>query len=432
MKTRQEQQVPTLEYPGIKYLGRMKVQEIFTELQRQAAAYKDYILPSTKMHLVPDKEHGIVLEFSIKDYELERVPLSRRSHLQLAQWLGLATNSRLYKRLRYGSDKVASRRTSSSSDRFWPTWMRLVNDHFDIMKVRKLVRLLMDHNDQWYARALLSDRYRIIPNDQLFMAAAEKIKESESEIWDARLSEDAFYLYAVAEGISAQIRTDRPFEGNVRWTGDAGDAVNAAIMLRNSETGQGGCEVCPAVVSKVHGSYFVSHHALTVRHLGKQHVTDMLLSARTIAKQNEVLFDQVRDYIASTFDSDKFQDFVDAMNDATQDELADPAAAAEAVRLVYDLSEERKNAVVNWLMSSGDRSRYGLAQAAAREAHDNNELGADEATHMERVSHELIEKQTSLKLAKAYQSKAELKALKAASAAEAATPAEADDDDLDL
>jgi hypothetical protein len=159
---------------------------------------------------------------------------------------------------------------------------------------------------------------------------------------------------------------------------------------------------------------------------------DMLLSASTVKKQNEVLFDQVRDYIESTFDADKFQDFVDQMQDATQDELEDPAGAAEAARLVYDLSEERKNAVIAWLMESGDRSRYGLAQAVAREAHDNDKLGADEALHLERVSSDLIEKQTSLNLAKAYKSKAELKALKAAAAAEASASTVDADDSLDL
>lgn len=411
----------------------MKVKEIYTELERQAGNYEDYVLPTSNLQLVRDEEHGIVLELSMNNPDLlaasgmlkRKIPLSRRAMLQIAQWLGLPTNSRLYKRLRFGYDEVSKRRAGQHSDRFWPTFMQLVNDHFETLKSKKLIRMLKDHNDQWYVRAILSDRYRVIPNDQLFMSLAEKIKESEAEIWDARLSEDAFYVYCVAPGISAQIREDRTFGKDGRWVGDAGDAVNAALMARNSETGQGGCEVCPAVVNKVDGSYFVKHTALSVRHLGKQHVMDRLLSPETIKKQNEVLYRQVNDYIEATFDQDKFQDFVDSLNDATQDELEDPAAAAEAARLVYDLSEERKNSVVKWLMESGDRSRYGLAKAISREAHDDAKISADEALHLERASSDLIEKQTSLKLARAYKSKAELKALKAGAAA--AVSAEADD-----
>jgi hypothetical protein len=422
-----------IEYPGIKYPGRMKVKEIFEELQWQAKNYEDYVLPTSKMVLVPNAEHGFVLDFCISDKDTRSVPLSRRAVLQIAQWIGLPTNSRLYKRLRWGTDNVKARRTGKVSDRFWATLLALVNDHFRLLKSRKLVRLLKDHDEQWYVRALMSDAYKIIPNDQLFMVAAEKIKTQEAEVWDARLSEDAFYLYAVAPGISAQIRTDRTFDAEGRWVGDAGDAVNAAVMLRNSETGQGGCEVCPAIVSKVHGSYFVSHNSLSVRHVGKRHKMDMLLSSATIRKENSLIFDQVRDYIESTFNPDKFQEFVDTLNDATQDELEDPAGAAEAVRLVYDLSEERKNSVIAWLLESGDKSRYGLAKAVAREAHDNDRLGADEALHMERVSSDLITKQTALKLAKAYKSKAELKALKSAATAEESVDDSSDDDDaLDL
>jgi hypothetical protein len=295
----------------------------------------------------------------------------------------------------------------------------LINDHFQLIRGKKLVRTLMRHDGDWYVRALLSDRYKIIPNDQLFMAAAEKIKAVSAEIWDARLSEDAFYMYAVAPGITAQVRTDRPFgDDKVRWAGDAGDVVNAALMLRNSETGQGGCEVCPAIIVKVTGSYFVRQNALSIRHVGKAHDMDALLSASTIRKQNSIVFDQIKDYINSTFTEDTFQAFVDKLQDSTQDELADPVAAAESLRAVYDLNEERKDAVVKWLMESGDRSRYGLAQAVAREAHDNGSLPADEAVHLEQVSSDLIERQTALSLAREHQKVAEKRATRAARAAE--------------
>jgi hypothetical protein len=411
----------------------MRVKDILDELAYQAQNYRDFVLPTSRLKLIPSEEHGFMLEYTVND-AAHSAPLSKRAMLQIAQWIGLPTNSRLYKRLRWGYEDIKSRRHGKVSDRFWPTLMELVNKHFELLSSRRLVRTLKDHEDTWYVRAILSDRYRIIPNDQLFMAAAEKIKALTAEVWDARLSEDTFYVYCVAPGISAQIRSDRPFGNDGRWVGDAGDAVNAALMMRNSETGQGGCEVCPAIVTKVHGSYFVSHNALSVRHLGKQHVMDRLLSPETIRKGNALLFDQVRDYIESTFDADKFQDFVDSLNDATQDELEDPAAAAEAVRLVYDLSEDRKNSVVGWLLESGDKSRYGLAKAVAREAHDNDKIGADEAFQMERISSDLITKQTSLKLAKAYKSKAELKALKAAATAEdqVGASADVDDDSLEL
>lgn len=406
--------VPTLEYPGVKYPGRMAVSEIFEELQRQAKAYKDYVVTNQTIAVVIDAEFGLALQFTVAG-KVQKLPISNRGFAQIVTWVGLRKDSKLYKRLRWGSDDKKCR--LKISDRFWQTYANLINDHFRIIRGKKLIRTLMRPDGEWYVRAILSDKYRIIPNDQLFMAVSEKIKSAKAEIWDARLSEDAFYLYAVAPGITAQVRTDRTFDGN-RWAGDAGDIVNAAVMLRNSETGQGGCEVCPAIITKVSGAYFVRQNALSIRHLGRAHTMDVLLSAGTIRKQNSLIFDQVRDYVTSTFTEETFQAFVQKIQDATQDEVADPVAAADAVRAVYELSEARKDSIVNWLMQTGDRSRYGLAQAVAREAHDNNDLGADEAVKLEQASSDLIEKQTAVSLAREHKKLAEKKASSAASAAE--------------
>lgn len=393
-----------IEVSGPQYPGRQAVSDIFAELHRQAEAYRDYVIATSQLRLIREPTWGLALEFTVGG-ERHCLPMSRRSYIQLAQWLGLPINSRLYRRLRTGYD-----RNRAESDRFWNTWCNLVNDHFKLVKSNRLIRTLKRQDDVWYVRAFLSDRYRIIPNDQLFLAVADKMESMNVEFWDARLSEDSFYVYAVAPEIGAQIRADRPFDGKNRWVGDAGDVVNAALVLKNSETGQGGCEVCPAIVTRITQAYMVHANRLSLRHVGGRHEMDALLSQETIRKTNELVFDEVRDYCASTFDPDKFQDLVDAIQVATQDELEDPVAAAEATRVVYDLSNQRRNAIINWLMQSGDRSRYGLACAVAKEAH-NDDLDADNAVQLERVSADLIESQTALSLARAYKSKASKEAI---------------------
>lgn len=395
---------------GVSYPGRQKITEIFAELQRQARCYKDFVMPTKKLQLVT-VDDGVALRFETAQTGKRGnvLPMSRRALLQLWSWLGLPTNSRLYKRLTSGYEEGSGK----EKGRFWGTLCSLVNDHFNILSTRRLIRTLQRPDGEWYIRAILSDRYRIIPNDQLFMAIADKLKAIKAEIWDARLSEDIFYLYAVAPGISGQVRGDRTFNKE-RWIGDSGDAVNAAFMIKNSETGQGGCEVCPAVVTKVERSYLVRQNVLTLRHLGRAHDADEMLSASTIKDMNQIVYKQVRDYCASTFDPDKFQTIIDKINDATQDELEDPVKAAEAVRIVFDLSEERQNAILKWMTASGDASRYGLAKAIAREAGENKELRADEAADLEQVSAKLIEDFTAVKLSRTWKTKAETEANKAA------------------
>lgn len=420
--------IPTLEFPGVSYPGRRKIAEIFAELKRQTKAYADYVVSTKNMSLQRDDNHGIVLAFSI-DGTVHQLPMSHRAWLQLAQWMGLRTDSRLYKRLKYGYETPKATR----SDRFWDTWLRLVNDHFHIISSRRLIRTLARPDGAWYVRALMSSSYRIIPNDQLFLHAADKIQEVGAEVWDARLSEDRFYLYCVAPGISAQLRSDRPFKDSA-WKGDAGDAVNAALMLANSETGQGGCDVKPGIVTKITGAYMVGQTTLSLRHLGARHETDALLSESTIRKESELVFAQIKDFIDASFNADKFQLFVDKLQDATQDELDDPMQAAQALRVVYDLSEAREKEITKWLLRSGDNSRLGLARAVCHEACTNDKLNADEAAMLEQLGGEIVEQHTALSLARAYEAKSKRRATKAAVAATAVERelAAAMTDDLDM
>lgn len=413
--------IPQLEFPGPRYPGRRSVSEIFKEIERQAQAYQDYVVATKNIVMRPDDEHGIVLEFSIGG-SVKALPMSAGSYMQLAQWLGIPTTSRLYQRFRWGYSDLTKRKVGQHSTRFWQPWCDLVNAHFRIIGVRKLVRTLKTQDDAWYIRAVLSDRYRIIPNGHLFMAVADKIRKIGAEVWDARLSEDRLYIYCVASGINAQVRKDRTFESDQRWIGDAGDVVNAAITISNSETGHGGCEVSPAIVTKVTGAYVVRQNAVSMRHVGTRHEMDAMLSDRTIKRENRLIFSKITDIVDSTFDPDKFQIFVDRLDEATQDEVEDPVQAAKALQVVYDLSEQRKDNIIGWLMRSGDRSRYGLAVAVAREAHDNQKLGADEAARLEQTAADIVERQTALKLARAYRDKETKKAMKDAETADNAAP----------
>jgi hypothetical protein len=127
---------------------------------------------------------------------------------------------------------------------------------------------------------------------------------------------------------------------------------------------------------------------------------DELLSQDTLKKRNSIVYDEIRDYCQSTFDELKFQSFVDRLQDATQDEI-DAVHAADALQAVYDISESRKADVLNWLMKTGDRSRYGLANAVGAVAKSDKNIDPDESASLEWVGADLINRQTAVKLEKA-------------------------------
>lgn len=407
-----------IEFPGVSYPGQHRVEEIVKEVQRQAKAAMDFIIDAKCMKLVLDDTSGIALTFTTPTGMNHTFPLSRRAYLQLAQWVGLPTNSALYKRLRWGTTEPGRKRCNEV---FWPTWINLINDHFEHIKTHKLIRT-MECQGQRYIRAFLSDRYMIIPNDQLLYAVADKLMAQKVEIWNAKLSEDSFYLYAVAPGVGAQIRTDRPWEG-YRFIGEKDDVVNAALMIKNSETGQGGCEVCPAILHGISNSYLVRQSALSIRHLGARHKMDELLSLETLKKRNAIVYDEIRDYCTAVFNADKFQQFVAKLQDATQDEV-EPTAAVDALQSVFDISEDRQRDVMKWLIKTGDRSRYGLANAVASIASHDTAIDPDEAANLQNISSELIEKYTAIRLAKVATDREKNKAFKQVEARRAAVESE--------
>jgi hypothetical protein len=325
--------------------------------------------------------------------------MTKRVFVQMAQWIGIRMSDRLYKRLRFGTVPSESKRrknepTPEEVQKYWETWCTLYNDILHTEKVHRTLRSITNQDGVRHWRAFLGRSYRIIPNDKLFFFAYERIQEAGAEVWHARLSEDNFMMYAVAEGISEQVTEDRTFDPGdgwqSRWHGEEGDVCNAAVTLKNSDTGQSGLAVCPAVLRKVCQNYCVWQDVLSKRHVGEQHDMDTLLTQETIDEKNKVLFMEIGDYIKGSFDEERFGKMMSQINEATQDEIKDPIAAAEGLRIKFDITDKRKKEILNRLFSAKDTSRYGLIQAITEEAHKGERIGADEGFELEQLGSKLL------------------------------------------
>jgi len=358
------------EYAGITFAGRKAIAEVLKELERQKEARKDVIINTSKLEFrVMDNQFTLGIGLPTKLF----VPVTHRALVQLSHFMRIRMSDGLYKWLSEGHHSPGTR-TSLKFDakRNWGTWCNLINDWLRAEKFNMLVRLMAHNDGLVYCRALLSDKYQIIPNADFFYAVADAIKDLKPggkavEIWHARLSEDRFYLYAVAPGITGQVSTNRihdPGDGyRSRWVGHAGDVYNAAMAAGNSETGEGGCSLSQAILRRATESYQIYQDVINKTHVGKRNDVDQYLSDQTLKDRNAYFFGKIRDLVKRTFDPDLFQSMIDAMNGAAQDEVADPDVALDAVALVYNISEERKKEIRNLFIRSCDNTRYGLASA---------------------------------------------------------------------
>jgi len=410
-------------HAGVSFPGRQAVSTIMMELERQKKERKDFLINSKNLEFkVVDRQ--ILLKIDPGKGSNLLVPVGRRGWTQLAQWMGLRQSDRLYKWLAFGHQNPSSLKVQQKvePDRNWGSWVDLINDYMHTEKETRLVRCLADTNGQVYCRAMLSDKYNVISNADFFFCIAESLNAIGAEVWHARLSEDKFYLYAVAPGITGQISTDRSFDPGdgwaSRWFGKEGDVMNAALCAGNSETGEGGIFLSSAILRRVCVNYCVYHDLVSMTHVGKRYdPSDILLSDETIRKRNDFFFSKVTDLTRNSFDPDRFQQMLDEMNKATTDVIDDPERAADVLQYCFDVSEERKQRIRDMFVKEQDGSRYGLANAVTAFAHDAK-LDADAGYSLEKAATELFKGSMSEFYEKAAKIKKEREKKKKGGAAE--------------
>lgn len=367
-------------FPGIR-----SAEEVLKELERRKKCRIDLIVPSHKMVMSHSPEH--TQHIAVPGYN---GPMTQRATSQMFELIGLPQRARFTQWLVSNSRDFPN---TAGTD-WWVNHDALdgcFNSFLQRMKFDRLVRIMKgDASVGTYCRAVLSNRYRIVDSYDLFFAVLEQLSKIKlggkpPEIWNARLSEDHFFGYAVAPGLTGQVDTTRA--SGDRWKGLSNDFYNAAICFGNSETGAGGIFIRQAIVRSVSHAYTVGEDLVSERHVGKRLEADADLSSETIKAWNTAFFFEVQDHVKNAFDPDRFQAMLDRMNGATRDSVEDGVIATDALQVCYDLSEAAKTKIRNLFFKGGDTTRYGLLTAVSEAA--ATDMGADEAVAMEQISAEL-------------------------------------------
>lgn len=218
-------------------------------------------------------------------------------------------------------------------------------------------------------------------NVDLFFAAAARFNEAGAQAWKARLWDDGFELFATAPHILGEVTLDRTFDPGdgwrSRWHGAENDPHNPAVRIRNSETGNGGLGVDIAIMRKVCANFCVWTQGLVKTHVGARlEAGDGLIkSDQTRKLEGDLAWSQIRDAIDTSFDEKRFQELIAALNDATQVKVDEPTAAVDNIVAAYELTEDRRDAILAEFLGSGDQSAFGLIQAVTANAHKADAAG---------------------------------------------------------
>lgn len=254
-----------------------------------------------------------------------------------------------------------------------------VNHWFTAQPARRMIRTL-----DGTARAFMSDRYRILDNDEVLESVLPVLSDLGVDIESAAVTERRLYIKALFPRVQAEVVK--------------GDPVQAGVVISNSEIGGGSVQIAPLVYRLVclNGA-IMADSSLKKYHVGRQaELTDGDDSRRfykddTLLASDKAFMLQVRDTLRGAADEGQFRLAVGKMSEAAGRliENVDPTPAVEVVKKKFSLSESERSGVLGHLIRGGDFSQWGLVNALTRTSQDVDSY--DRATDLERFGGQLID-----------------------------------------
>jgi len=356
--------------------------ELAQEIQRRAAGKKDYVADTAALSMdtvyATDTVTGedatgveLVLRGSQENTAFDIKPLA---HGQLADFTGIP--KAYYDRMMADAPVLLAVSVN--------TWL-------NAKPGKRMVRTL-----DGSVRALLSDRYRPMENEDLASAVLPVLGDAKLDIISCEVTDRRLYIKACDRSLSRELAR------HGAALGDGGHTIVRvpsfpAITISNSEVGCGALSVLAGVYdSGCSNLATFGERSMRKYHTGARHElasddTYAMLSDETRAKTDQALWLQVRDVVKAAFDRARFDALIDKIQATQSDKIGGAAAPAVVETVVKRFgfnSDEGKN-ILQHLIEGGELSRFGLANAITRASTDVADY--DRATELERVGGQLIE-----------------------------------------
>lgn len=347
------------------------LQDLAAEIERRAEAKKDFIAPVQKLEMVvvDDKPAIAVANGVIKTFEANEI-----TNGQVAEYTGIPM---AYYRRMMADDPAL---LASNVNR----WLRDKAQAGD----RRMVRTL-----DGKARALLSDRYRALENEDLAEAVLPVLLEQDLMIVSSEITERRLYIKAVDKRITVDVPTGRAM-------GDGShvffDTCSPAITISNSEVGSGALSIETGVYTKVCTNLAMIGTNLRKYHTGQRaSISDevyALLSDETRTQSDKAVWMQTTDLVRAAFDRARFDATLVKLGNAAKDRI-EPEQAVEVIERVgrkFSFNEGERKGILGRLIADADLSRYGLHAAITRFSQEAT-VAYDRATELERIGGDVIE-----------------------------------------
>ena len=344
----------------------MTIQELAAEITRRRDAKADVIAPAAKIRMEVVKDAPRLNVADKFEYGINGI-----AHGQIATFTGIP---KAY------YDKLLNVDPALLADN--------VNAWMGRAEGKRLVRTL-----DGIARALPSDSYRPLENEDLAEAVLPVLLERNCDIHSCQITERKMYVKAVDPSVNRQLKQLGAA------LGDGGHTIirhlAPAVTISNSEV----CEGALNVLAGTYDGWCSNLATFKERSVKKYHVggkRDLgedvyaLLSDESRSKADAALWSAIRDVTAAAFDRAKFDSLCDKI-EGTQREAIDGDVVEVVNRTAkkFAMNEGQTKSVLDHLIKGGDLSRFGLHNAITRASQDLDDY--DVASDFERHGAAIIE-----------------------------------------
>ncbi len=233
------------------------------------------------------------------------------------------------------------------------------------------------------ARAFLSARYRRIDNFEVASAVLPIIRDmTDARVESCQLTDSNMYIKVVNPRITAEVKK--------------GDIVQAGILVKNSETGQGSVNVTPLIFRLVCLNGMVAQDGgIRKYHIGRVNESYGdgnldIFRDETIQADDKAFLMKLEDAVRAAVDQAQFAKIVDKMREATEAKL-EAATVPKVIELTakeYSINDDEGRGILGHLINGGDLSLYGLANAVTRHAQDVESY--DRSTELEATGYRIM------------------------------------------
>lgn len=322
-----------------------QLQELYSTLEQQQKVKKDYLVNPSGLTMY---EGNLIV--TQKGREIVYEP-TEHFHEQVSEKLSIPKGY-------YDRMKVKGVQLLDDSVNFW----------LNKEQKTRLIRTF-ETDEQNIARAFLSNSYSIIDNLQVLTEALEAIRQTglAVDIVGAELSDKRMYLKVVCPEV--EVKANEMLKNYSRAIGvDMG--VFSGFVLQNSEIGAGAFQIMPRALVKVCMNGMVNvKDALRAVHLGaKLDTIDFSKNEAVKAANLKLVKEQVKHAVKVFLSKTYLTKLINVYTEMGSKEIVAPIPnVIQTIANTYNLSEDRKNSLLNYFIKQGDNRVIGIANAITEE-----------------------------------------------------------------